>query len=68
MALANDVSRCHGVRTADTVRPIDYCQACERWKSAGTGGPRTPYIPAPAVIKRQDSGAVHVECDQRIKE
>lgn len=66
MPLPNDIARCHGVHTSDTVRPIDYCRGCERWKSAGTGGPRTPYLQAPACIRTHGTGAVVLVCDQRI--
>ena len=46
MKLPHDVPRCQGLRTsyAHSVRPLDMCQGCERWKQADTGGIRTPHL------------------------
>ena len=60
--LPNDTSRCHGWPTDRTsVRPIQYCQDCQRWRSLGTGGERTPSMQAPCAPV--DGALV---CDYRI--
>lgn len=67
--LANDVARCHGLRSGytDTVRPLDMCQTCARWQNAGTGGPRTPYIQPHAVCELLEEGGMVLTCSRRIE-